>query len=141
MPHCLLIRDEIVSIALSSFISPSLSLAPPANSTTPTFTIVPVDTVAVAGSRVIIECLGHAHPTPDLEWIIIHNVHFPKEGGVLPTGGLQFDPVTSEDAATYRCRLSNSADSVYTTISLVVKGEKNYKHLVMFQHVCMHFPK
>ena len=103
-------------------LSLSLSLAPPTNSTAPTFTIVPVDTIAIAGSRVIIECLGHAHPTPDLEWIIIHSTHFPKEGRVLPSGGLQFDPVTSEDAGTYRCLLRNSAGSVQTMISLEVKG-------------------
>ena len=109
-------------------LSLSLSLAPPANSTAPTFIIAPIDTVAITGSRVIIECLGHAHPTPDLEWIIIHNVHFPKEGGVLPTGGLQFDPVTSEDAGTYRCHLSNSVGIAYTQISLEIKGQKNYKY-------------
>ena len=113
----------IASFTTSPCASLSLSLAPPSNFTAPAFTIIPVDTVAITGSRVVIECLGHAHLEPELEWINIHGRRFPKGGGVLPTGALQFDPVTSEDAGTYRCHLSNSVGITYTQITLEVKGQ------------------
>ena len=83
----------------------------------------PVNTVAVVGSQALIECSGHAHPKPNVEWIIIHGTHFPKEGHVLHTGALQFDPVTVNDAGVYRCQLSNSVGREYIDVTVEVRGK------------------
>ena len=103
MPHCLLISDEIVGIALALLgdncitlhimqLSLSLSLAPPANSTAPTFTIAPVDTVAITGSRVIIECLGQAHPTPTSSGSSFTTYTSPKRVEFYPLVGSNLTP-------------------------------------------------
>lgn len=73
------------------------------------------------GSQVLIECSGQGYPEPNLEWII-RDVHFPKEGTVLPTGTLRFDPVTPDDAGVYRCSLGNSIGSDHVEIMVKVKG-------------------
>ena len=78
--------------------------------------------MAIAGSSVTLECLGHAHPSPEFEWVIHHSGHFPRGYDILATGSLRFDPVTSEDAHMYRCVLRNSVGSVYSQMSLQVKG-------------------
>ena len=93
------------------------------NETLPVFTVRPAHTVAVLGRQALIECSGHAHPEPRLEWIPIHNTHFPREGHVLPTGALHFDPVATDDAGVYRCLLSNSAGRVHIDISVQVRGK------------------
>lgn len=93
------------------------------NETLPMFTVRPTDAVAVVGGETLIECSGHAHPKPRLEWVPIHDIHFPREGRVLPTGALHFDPVTTDDAGVYRCLLSNSAGRVHVDIKVEVKGE------------------
>lgn len=120
-----------VSVVMCKCGLSSTSSAYPVNTTSaPTFTVTPVNTLAYVGTRALIECLGHAHPTPTLEWIIIHDVRFPREGSVLPTGTLQFDAVVPEDAGTYRCRLSNSVGADYVDVTLEVRGERNGWHFV-----------
>ena len=93
------------------------------NETLPTFTVRPANAVALVGGQALIECFGHAHPEPRLEWIPIHDTHFPREGRVLPTGALHFNPVTTDDAGVYRCLLTNSAGRAYVDVKVEVKGE------------------
>ena len=97
--------------------------------------------VVDVGSQALLECLGHAYPTPTLEWIIIHDVRFPKEGQVLPTGTLQFDPVVPEDAGTYRCRISNSIGADFIDIMLEVRGMKYDRYSAQFKLVDCSWPK
>lgn len=96
---------------------------PPMNETTLTFVVRPADTVTVVGGQALIECSGHAHPEPRLEWITIHDTHFPREVRVLPTGALHFNPVTADDNGVYRCLLTNSGGREHIDIKVEVKGE------------------
>lgn len=113
----------------------------PVNATLPSFSVEPVNTVAVVGGEALLECSGHAHPEPVLEWIIIHRVQFPREAQVLPTGALRFVGVTREDAGVYRCLLRNSLGSVHVDVTLEVRGKWNDSYLVKFQLVYTSFPK
>ena len=103
----------------------------PVNETSPSFTIRPVDTVTVVEAKeVVLECAGHAYPQANLEWIIIHGVHFPVEGSVLPTGALQFKDVTAADAGVYRCRISNSVGAVFVDVTMEVQGKRNVNYSI-----------
>ena len=93
------------------------------NDTQPSFLVVPQNTTAEVGDKVVLECAGRGSPPPLVEWYREHSRHFPHTGKVLPVGALVFDSITAEDTGLYHCGVSNDVSEIQAVVFVDVRGQ------------------
>ncbi|XP_051581270.1 hemicentin-1-like isoform X1 [Myxocyprinus asiaticus] len=88
----------------------------------PTITVEPVETVADAGSTVVLNCQAKGEPVPVIEWSrkgrpLLGNEHITT----LKNGSLRLSSAQKEDTAEYECVARNLLGSVLVHVPLTVR--------------------
>ncbi|XP_034035488.1 hemicentin-1 [Thalassophryne amazonica] len=102
----------------------------------PTITTDPAETVADAGSTIVLNCQANGEPTPIIEWSrqgrpLVNNNHF----STLSNGSLRINSVQKEDTDEYECVARNMLGSVLARVTLTVRVHGVYSEWMEW-HPC-----
>ncbi|KAL9972279.1 hypothetical protein ACROYT_G018562 [Oculina patagonica] len=87
----------------------------------PIFSVTPTDTVAIAGSTVVLECVANGFPKPRVTWLRDGlPVVFGSDYSIVGASNLLIESVSEEHAGTYTCRAITGGSVEQATAKLDV---------------------